>query len=230
MLSVIIPTLDAERTLPRTLSCLVTATVQGLVREVIVVDGGSRDQTALIAEETGAHFLTAPKGRGSQMRAGAAAARSNWLLFLPTETALDPGWAEEATAFMTACERAEAVPERAGAFRFALDDFSTGARWLERFVALRSGLLALPYGDQGLLIPKRFYERIGGHPDQPLMEDVAIVRAIGRRRLARFRTAAVTSAAGYKKGGYLFRPLRNVTCLSLYLLGVSPRVIARIGG
>ena len=228
MLSVIIPTLDAERTLPRTLSCLVTPTVQGLVREVIVVDGGSRDQTALIAEETGARFLTASKGWGSQMRAGAAAARSAWLLFLHADTALDPGWSDEASAFMSACERAEMAPERAGVFRFALDDFGAGARWLERLVAFRTSLFGIPYGDQGLIIPKRFYDRIGGHPQQPLMEDVAIIRAVGRHRLVQFRTAAVTSPARYKKGGYLFRPLRNFACLSLYLLGVSPEIIARI--
>ena len=219
MLSVIIPTLDAEAGLPRALASLVTATVAGLVREVIVTDGGSRDQTALIAEETGARFLTAT-GRASQLREGAAAARSAWLLFLHPETALEPGWMDEAAAFMSACERAEAAPERAGVFRFALDDFSSGARWFERLVALRSNLLALPYGDQGLLIPKRFYERLGGHPDQPGMEDVGLVRKVGRGRLVRFRTAAVTAPARYKEGGYLFRPLRNFTALSLYLMGM----------
>jgi hypothetical protein len=154
--------------------------------------------------------------------------RSNWLLFLPADTALDPGWADEASTFMSACERVEPAPERAGCFRFALDDFSPGARWLERLVALRNGFFGLAYGDQGLLIPRRFYERIGGHPDQAVMEDVALLRAIGRRRLVRFRTAAVTSPARYKKGGYLFRPLRNFTCLSLYLMGVPAGVIARI--
>jgi rSAM/selenodomain-associated transferase 2 len=230
MLSVIIPTLDAERTLPRTLACLVAPTVQGLVREVIIADGGSRDATALIVEETGARFLTAPRGRGSQLRVGAAAARSNWLLFLHADTMLEPGWSDEASAFMSTCEREAAAPERAGVFRFALDDFEAGARALERLVALRNFLFALPYGDQGLLIPKRFYDRIGGHPDVPLMEDVAIIRKVGRGRLSQFRTAAVTSPARYKKGGYLVRPLRNFTCLSLYLIGVSPRLIARIYG
>jgi len=228
MLSVIIPTRESERTLPHCLACLVTPTVQGLVREVIVVDGGSRDGTAQIAEETGARFIGAEGGIGAQMRAGAAAARSSWLLFLQPDTALDPGWADEAGAFMSACERAEPAPERAGYFRFALDDFGAGARWLERFASLRGALFALPYRDQGLVIPKRFYERVGGHLDLTVMEEIALLQAIGRGRLVSFRTAAVTNPARFKKGGYLFRPLRNFTCLSLYLMGVPPTVIARI--
>ena len=94
----------------------------------------------------------------------------------------------------------------------------------------RCRLLALPYGDQGLLIPRGLYEALGGFRPLPLMEDVDLVRRIGRRRLALLPVAAVTSAARYRRAGYGPRVLRNLACLSLYGLGVPPRVIARLYG
>jgi glycosyltransferase involved in cell wall biosynthesis len=228
MLSVVIPTLDSERTLSRTLSCLVSATVQGLVREVILADGGSRDETALVAEETGAHFISAAPGRASQLRAGAERARSTWLLFLDAGTMLEPGWAGEATSFIESAElKGGMALERAGVFRFALDDSRPAARWTERLVALRTGLLGMPRGEQGLLISKRFYERIGGYPDVKSMEDAAIMRAIGRQRLAWFRTAAVTSLKPDSGMEGLLGPLRDFARHSLYKLGVPARFTGR---
>ena len=95
-------------------------------------------------------------------------------------------------------------------------------------VAWRCTTFSLPYGDQGLLIGRRFYHDIGGFAPIPLMEDVDIVRRIGRRRLVVLDVAAVASAERYRRGGYVARPLRNLTCLGLYFLGVPPRLIARI--
>jgi hypothetical protein len=119
---------------------------------------------------------------------------------------------------------------RAAAFRFALDDFSPQARRLERIVAWRANALALPYGDQGLLINREFYLSLGGFRALPLMEDVDLVRRIGRRRLVILPISARTSAARWRSQGWTARSLRNLTCLSLYYLGVPLRLLHRLYG
>jgi hypothetical protein len=101
------------------------------------------------------------------------------------------------------------------------------ARIIAGWANLRSALFALPYGDQGLLVSRALYDKTGGYRPIPLMEDVALVRRIGRRRLARLRVAAVTSAARYATDGWLRRGWRNLTTLALYFLGVDPERLAR---
>jgi hypothetical protein len=118
----------------------------------------------------------------------------------------------------------------AAAFRFALDDIGMAPRWLEAMVGLRCRLLALPYGDQGLLISRRLYQSVGGYADMPLMEDVDIVRRLGRARIAILRSAAVTSARRYRLEGYPARIMRNQACLGAYLCGVPVARIARFYG
>ncbi|HKD58181.1 MAG TPA: TIGR04283 family arsenosugar biosynthesis glycosyltransferase [Hyphomicrobiaceae bacterium] len=227
MISVIIPTFNAEATLARTLGALVPAAVAGLVREVLVVDGGSKDRTADIVEHAGANLLQANLGRGHQLKAGAAHARFPWLMFLHADTALASGWEHEAGTFMGAVDRQE-LPLAAAAFRFALDDKGARPRVLERLVALRCATLRVPYGDQGLLIPKRLYEAIGGYRPLALMEDVDLVRRLGRGRIVLLRTQAVTSAERFRREGYMRRGARNLLCLTLWVLGVPIHVIARI--
>ena len=95
-------------------------------------------------------------------------------------------------------------------------------------VRWRNRWLGLPYGDQGLLIHRRFYRRLGGYKEIPLMEDVEFIRRIGMSRLALFDVRAVTSAERYIRGGYVRRALRNLFCLTLFFLRVPPRLIARI--
>ena len=227
MISVVIPTLNAERGLSSSLSALVEAAVEGLVREVIVADGGSRDATQRIAEEMGATVIATAPGRGCQMAAGARHARMPWLLFLHSDTSLEAGWGREASDFMRRVDQSGGRP-RAACFRFNLDDNGLAPRVLESAVQLRSTLMALPYGDQGLLIPRRLYDEVGGFRELPIMEDVDIVGRIGRRRLTTLRSRALTSARRYRCDGYLGRIARNQACLALYFLGVSPERIARI--
>ncbi len=229
MISVVIPTLNAEATLAPTLAALVPAAIDGLVRQVVVVDGGSTDRTVEIADNAGADIVRQGGGRGPQLAAGAEQARFPWLLFLHADTALEPGWEREASLFMERVDTGERPPA-AAAFRFALDDTGLGPRLLERLVAVRSGVLRLPYGDQGLLIPRRLYVEIGGYRPLEIMEDVDLVRRLGHRRTAMLRCRAVTSAERFRRDGYLARSARNLLCLALYTLRVPPRVISRIYG
>jgi len=229
MISVIIPTLNAERWLSETLTALVPAAVDGLIREAIVVDGGSADRTLAIVEASGAELVRADGGRGSQLAAGAAKARFPWLLFLHADTAPAPGWEREASLFMERVDSG-ARPAAAAAFRFALDDVGARPRVLERLVALRCAAMRLPYGDQGLLIPRRLYDEIGGYRPLPLMEDVDLVRRLGRRRIVMLGARAVTSAERFRREGYARRAARNLICLTLYTLRVPTHVIRRIYG
>jgi len=220
-ISAVIPTLNAAATLQQTLAALRRSAI---VREIIVADGGSSDETVARAGMAGARVVAAPRGRGSQLSAGAAVTSGDWLLFLHADCHLGPGWESAVSAFLAAPEAAS----RAGYFDLALDDAAPAARRLERIVAWRCRALALPYGDQGLLIARTLYEAVGGFAPLPLMEDVDLVRRLGRRRLARIGARCFASARRYRRDGYLRRPLRNLLCLSLYFVGVPPARIVRL--
>ena len=195
-----------------------------LSTEIIVVDGGSRDGSPSIARQGGARVISAAKGRGRQLAAGALTANGDWLLFLHADTVLGADWPKPVRGFTASPTNVE----RAAAFTFALDDPAPSARRIERLVAWRNRRFGLPYGDQGLLISRAFYEEIGGFRPLELMEDVDIVRRIGRDRLVVIEPKAVTSAERYRRGGYWRRPLWNLLCLGLYFAGVPPRTIARL--
>jgi rSAM/selenodomain-associated transferase 2 len=229
MISVVIPTLNAERHLPATLAALVPAAVDGIVREVIVVDGGSTDRTHRVADHAGTDFLSAEPGRGTQLSRGAAKAKFPWLLFLHADTVLEDGWERAAVDFMHRVDHGEHAPA-AAAFRFKLDDKGLAPRTLEALVRARCAVLKLPYGDQGLLISRRLYNEVGGFRSMPIMEDVDIVRRLGRKRITILNTDATTSAERYRREGYLVRSLRNHTCLALYSVGLPLATISRIYG
>lgn len=213
-LSIIIPVLDAEADLPACLHAI------GQVDELIVVDGGSRDRSVAVATAAGARIVHSEKGRGVQLRVGAEAARGDWLLFVHADTILMRGWRAAAEAHMAS------APDQAACFDFRLDDHAWKARLIEHGVAARVRLLGLPYGDQGLLVPRALYQPVGGFKPLPLMEDVDLVRRIGRRRLVMLDVAAVTSATRWRRDGWLRRSARNAACLLLYRLGLPPSRIA----
>ncbi|HEX5318201.1 MAG TPA: TIGR04283 family arsenosugar biosynthesis glycosyltransferase [Stellaceae bacterium] len=215
-LSIVIPTLNAAGTLADCLQRLAGC-------EIVVADGGSADATVAVARGAGATVVEAPRGRGSQLAAGAEPARGEWLLFLHADCRLEAGWREAVRDFC-------ANEDRAGYFALALDDKAPAARRVERLVAWRSRVLGLPYGDQGLLISRRLYDSAGGYAPIPLMEDVELARRLGRRRLAPIGATVTASARRYREGGYVARPLRNLACLGLYFAGVAPRRIARLYG
>lgn len=217
-IDVVIPTLNAARTLATTLDSL--RGDDGLA--VTVCDGGSRDDTTTIARQAGATVVVTQPGRGRQLADGAAMGGAPWLLFLHADTTLSPGWTAAARRFM-----ADAT-STAGYFRLRFDSADPRARRIERLVAWRSRVLGLPYGDQGLLISRAHYRRIGGFRSLPLMEDVELVRRIGRRNLVALEADAITSAERYERDGWLVRPLRNLSCLALYFAGLPPGVIRRL--
>lgn len=218
MLSVVIPALNPGPRLAETLEAAASAD------EIVVVDGGSEDGTPALATRLGARVVTAPRGRGRQLARGAEVAGGDWLLFLHADTRLSPDWLEPVERFIA--ERAD----NAGYFRLAFDDatFSAGrTAWLANWRARRLGL---PYGDQGLLLSRALYDAVGGFAPLPLMEDVDIVRRLGRRRLVMLSATVVTSADKYRQQGWIRRSARNLVCLSLYFLGVPPSRIAKLYG
>lgn len=221
-LTIIVPALNAGASLGATLD----ACGEAAGAEVLVVDGGSRDATRDIARSRGARVVESAPGRGRQLALGAAEAQGKWLFFLHADTRPAPGWAGAARFFMAE----PGAGGRAAFLTFALDDPSPEARRLERLVAWRCRVLALPYGDQGLLIARALYDAAGGFRPLPLMEDVDLVRRLGRRRLAALPVLAVTSAERWRREGWRRRSARNLACLSLWFLGVPPGAIKRLYG
>ena len=216
MLSVVVPTLNAASTLEDCLARLSD------VRDVVVVDGGSRDSTQAIAAASGARLVVTEPGRGGQLRLGAEAARGDWLLFLHADTLLEPGWLDSVRAHV------EEAPDKAGCFRFRLDARAWQARLIEAGVSLRVWILGLPYGDQGLLVPRALYDRVGGYAEVPLMEDVDLIRRIGRLRLRILPADALTSASRWRRDGWFRRSALNLSCLLLHRFGMSEERLARL--
>lgn len=219
-ISVIIPTLNAEGSLPQCLAALIEGLPAGLIREVIVTDGGSADATCKIAEATGADVVSGPASRGGQLRRGAEAARGQWLMVLHADTVLDPGWSQAVARHVDA--------PGAGTAYFQLAFRATGLMpaWVAGWANLRARLFALPYGDQGLLMRAAEYKRAGGYPDQPLMEDVALARRLAKPFTA-LPVRAVTSPERYRRSGWLRRGTRNLWTLARYYAGTDPEDLAQ---
>ncbi|UZD91485.1 TIGR04283 family arsenosugar biosynthesis glycosyltransferase [Cognatishimia activa] len=216
-ISVVIPTLNAEDNLPATLLALMEGLSTGVIREVVISDGGSTDATQKIAEDAGAVFVSGPASRGGQLRRGAEAAEGKWYLFLHADTILSPGWSKAAEQHL------ETGQAGYGRLRFAAGGLAGDL--VSRWANLRSSLLGLPYGDQSLLIPASLYDQVGGFQDIPLMEDVAMARALrGRLRLLDY--TALTSAERYQRDGWLKRGRRNLWLLMRYLNGAQPEKLA----
>jgi rSAM/selenodomain-associated transferase 2 len=217
-LSIVIPTLNAAEALPACLGALIEGVEAGLVRELIISDGGSDDATCAMAEEVGALVLTGPASRGGQLRRGCAAASGGWLLILHADTQMPPGWSALVANHFQAGAPAH--------FKLRFDTPGIAPGLVAGWANLRARLCKLPYGDQGLLISRTDYDAAGGYPDIPLMEDVALARALGRS-LQMLPMALTTSAARYQRDGWLKRGTRNLALLIRYLLGADPEDLAR---
>lgn len=220
MISVVIPTLNAERVLAPTLAALVPAVVDGVVQEAILADGGSSDDTRIIADAAGVLLIDAPRGRTQQLAAGAAQVRGDWLLFLNADAVLEPGWAEETKAFIERIESGRRG-HAAAFFRYGLDDDGFMPRLAEGLSRLRCFLFALPYEEQAMLISRKLYDRLGG-----FREDAALVNRLKRNEVVMLRSRAVTGAQRYQSEGYFAPALRHLGQVLL-----SPvRALARLYG
>jgi glycosyltransferase involved in cell wall biosynthesis len=179
MLSVVIPTLNNERTLVRTLSALVPAAATGVVREVIIADGGSTDATLEVADVAGCNITSGDAALARRLRAAATNARGPWLMFLQPGAILEPAWADEADQFVRHVDLTNA--ERAAAFRRGIKIGGSTSPLREAMSMLRSSLVRRVEPAQGLLIAKSHYERLGGHRDAAANTERDLVARIGRR-------------------------------------------------
>ncbi len=217
-LSVIIPTLNAAPGLGPVLGALGEGLQAGLIREVIITDGGSTDGTQDLANEAGARLVLGAPGRGGQLRRGAEVAEGAWMLFIHGDTILAPGWSAAVLSHLG--------QDSAGYFRLAFMAEGRWPRFVARWANFRSRTFGLPYGDQGLLIPAGLYRSVGGYRDIPLMEDVAMARAL-KGHLTALPATALTSADRYIAGGWMRRGARNLWTLGRYLLGADPARLAQ---
>ncbi|MCP4905097.1 MAG: glycosyltransferase family 2 protein [bacterium] len=207
-ISVVIPALDEA-------ACVVSAveSAAGSGVEVIVVDGGSRDETARLARNAGARVFVAcegQRGRARQLRLGGKKSTGDVVLFLHADTRLAVGWRDAVECVM-------ADPANAGgAFALRFDERGVRERWIEGWVAARVAVLRLPYGDQAIFLRRQLLERMGGVPVVPIMEDLDLVRAIkDAGELRSLALSATTSSRRYREGG----TLRTLFWHSVALLG-----------
>ncbi len=219
--SVVIPTLNEEALIGRTVGrCLDYGAA-----EVIVADGGSRDQTVKKAAHQGAITVVCPQGRAVQMNAGARLATGSVLLFLHADSLVDPGFVE---AMMAALNQSNV---HGGAFSMELDDTA----WLFRLIAFlsngRARLLGLPYGDQGIFVRREAFEDLGGYKPIPLLEDLEFAQRLKKRgKLVMLRHRLVSSARRWRVEGVLKVTLRSWGIGLAYGLGVSPERLAKLYG
>jgi rSAM/selenodomain-associated transferase 2 len=219
-LSIVIPALNEEARIGETLARCLEA---GAPSELIVVDGGSRDRTAALAEKAGARVLVSRPGRGSQMNLGAGEAEGDVLLFLHADTLLPEGY----DRLIRSAFQDPAVV--GGYFRLRFSRSSPLLRYKEGTIDLRTRVFRMPYGDQALFVRAPVFSLAGGFPAIPIMEDVEFVRRLRRMgKLAYVRNATVsTSARRFARLGMLRATLRNKATFYGYRLGLPPDRLAR---
>jgi rSAM/selenodomain-associated transferase 2 len=220
-ITAVIPTLDEEENIG---PCLTLLATQAGPLEVIVADGGSTDRTVAIATAVpGVQVVHAPRGRGTQMNAGARAATGEILWFLHADCR-PPADAATAIRRTLACDAVSG-----GAFRFALAGRRWGYRVVEWGVRLRCRLFRLPYGDQGIFLRRSLFESLGGFRAVPILEDLYLVRELRRRgRVVTLPAPLPTSPRRCARDGILRTVLRNQVLLLGERLGVAPERLARL--
>jgi rSAM/selenodomain-associated transferase 2 len=215
-ISIIIPTLNEAENIKE---AIVTTQLNTNI-EVIIVDGGSKDDTIEIAQSLSVKVISSSPGRAVQMNAGAVAATGDILLFLHADTRLPIGFDE---MVRTALQQSGTV---AGAFKLRIDASLLSLRWVELGVNLRSHFYQMPYGDQAIFLTKAVFQQIGGFPELPIMEDFELIRRLKRiGRIVIIPTPVVTSARRWLQKGVFKTTLLNQIVIIAYLLGVSPERI-----
>ena len=221
-LSIVIPTLNSENHLYDVLNSLLEGLQVGLIRELIVTDGGSTDKTLHIADDAGAILVNGMASRGGQLKRGCGVARGQWLLVIHADTKLESGWTASVIEHMNR-------KKGAAYFRLRFSKVGVMASFIAGWANLRARILGLPYGDQGLLIRMTDYRTVGGFPDQVLMEDVEIMCRLKKEgvQLSALSHCAYTSSAKFEHSGWFCQGFRNLRTLVLYFAGVSPEKLLK---
>jgi uncharacterized protein len=217
-ISVIVPVINEQEQLAATLSHVQLAPGD----ELIVVDGGSTDQTIDTARKFTPDVLISRPGRAQQMNLGAAHATGDILLFLHADTILPP-------AGLDAVRRAMQPPQIAGgAFRLAIVPSTPALRLIAWGANLRSRFGHLPYGDQALFVRRSLFETLGGYADEPFLEDVKLVLAMRRHgRLVLVPKPVQTSGRRWLGEGVVYTTVRNHVTMALFFCGVAPVTLKR---
>jgi rSAM/selenodomain-associated transferase 2 len=213
-ISIIMPVLNESANLQR----VIESTQPSDNIEVIVVDGGSTDDTCRVAVELGVKVIASPAGRSKQMNLGAAAATGDILLFLHGDSRLPLGFDRLIRQTMSVNQ-----PPIAGAFRLGIEAPQASLRWVERGVNWRSQVCQMPYGDQGIFLSAKVFNEIGGFPDLPIMEDFELMRRLRKRgKISIVPQPVMTSARRWLQKGILKTTLINQLMVLGYLVGISP--------
>ncbi len=220
-LGVVVPTIDEAAFLPDLLDDLHTFVPP---HRVVVVDGGSIDDTPRLAADAGVRVLVTPPSRGGQLNAGAEILGTKWILFLHADSRVP-----RETRLALRRWLVDPPPCEAAHFHFALRESRWYGPWLRRGQRVREVLTGLAYGDQGLVISKRRFQEVGGYPELPVMEDVGIIRSLRRSGgVARIDAPLPTSARRYDETGPIRAWLRNASLLALFQVRVPARHLARL--
>jgi glycosyltransferase involved in cell wall biosynthesis len=187
MLSVIIATDESERTLVPTLAALVPGATAGAIREVIVADKGSGDETAQVADVAGCRLLVTAAPLAVRLQNAAAAARASWLMFLRPGTVPDGTWVAEVMRFIEATD----LSGQAGAYAAVFSPIPAASRPVQAALALVRAAFARPRPEQGLIVAKSHYASLGGHRDVVANCEADLLRRIGRRRIVVLRSQIV---------------------------------------
>lgn len=212
-LSVIIPVLNEAETIAQTLLSLQASGV-----EIILVDGGSTDNTVEIAQDWGVKVIFSPEpGRARQMNTGADYATADTLLFLHADTQLPPNYPQRVKETLN---QAQTV---AGAFQLQINSNNPLLRVIEKGVNARSRFFQLPYGDQGIFLKKETFQNSGGFPILPIMEDFQFIKGLQKQGKIRLASASVfTSARRWETLGIIRTTLINQMIIIGYFFGISP--------
>jgi rSAM/selenodomain-associated transferase 2 len=221
--SIIIPAYHEAGTINDCIEHLHGLTHGGAV-EIIIVDGDPQGSTIKVIQDKQVIKTVFPKGRARQMNRGVSLASGEVLVFLHADTLLP----RDSLTLVRSCM--EAGLAGAGAFDLGIESDRRIFRITEKYVALRTRLTRIPYGDQAIFMRKEYFERIGGYRDIPLMEDVEIMQRIKKRgdRIRIIPEKVMTSPRRWEKEGILRCTLRNLMLQFLYHLGVSPERLSRL--
>jgi glycosyltransferase involved in cell wall biosynthesis len=189
MLTVIIPTHNSERALVPTLAMLVPGALTGTVREVIVADDGSTDATSEVVDIAGCDIVVSKAPLAARLKSAAASARGNWLMFLRPGVVLDAAWLEEVTRVIENAVMRGTVDTHAAVFRRAPPD--AGEPLTRQIAGMVAAAVRGPHPDQGLLISRQCYDRVGGHRVEAAQPERDLLRRLGRRRIVTLRSAAL---------------------------------------